>query len=46
MLGLGLIALAFSFVEALNQVGPTIRQRIKRQVFLPDPKRLTYPVQE
>jgi hypothetical protein len=46
MLGLGFIALTLSLVEMVNQVDPTIRQRIKRQVFLPGSKGLAYAVQE
>ena len=46
MLGLGLIALALWLVEMVNQVDPTIRRRIKRQVFLPGPKGLAYAAQE
>jgi hypothetical protein len=46
MLGLGLMALTLSLIEMVSQVDPTIRQQIKRQVFLPCPKGLAYAAQE
>ena len=46
MLGLGRMALTLSLLEMVSQVDPTIRQRIKRQVFLPGPKGLAYAAQE
>jgi hypothetical protein len=46
MLGLELIALAFSFVEMVDQIDPTLRQRPKRDVLVLEPGEFAYPAQD